>query len=628
MTIHAAASLGIPILAPLPYFTDLGWSVINPPSIAGGRAVGDGNADDTPGVQAILDSLIVGGRLGGKVYFPGNPDPNGAPRIYNIGHLRIPQFNSTFRSPVIHIQVMAGAVLQGFDSTPDRGMFDCETLTGQSGAIILEGPGIIDGANATSGGNLNAHGILLHSDRVTVDNIRIQRFSGCGIGFKWNQLAPPIECAIVKCNIFACGRGISTDPDRLIAFPAYNAATVYAIGDCVRYLGIDYFANQTGLLPAPNLGLPAWDTFRAASVSGLAIMYSTIEHNDKEGIVLREAGVVGAYDNVIENNGKVVTTAPHVRVEGSNNVTFTDTYIEDNVNQVHSAVIVEATAVEVGKFVWRGGQFGQYPVGSEGLSIGTVLGGVCRNVVVEDVFFIGGSSAATFGTNVQGYVWGPNQYSDNFNPMGGTGTRLTNNSIWDGIQNDLDRWTAQDPTNAFKVKGRLTTREGIDVGKTIRAGKTNADQASAGGSYDVGVFEGRVSGGSFVRFSILSTVGNTALLNIASGVSSAAITLGLVARHTTPDAQFGTMTNGRLDILCNGVIQGTFNTDGSINARLLVKVATLQVLGQRGAAVTTVSGTAGAAYTATEQGIINALVTAINAVIARMNIATGHGLIN
>lgn len=51
------------------------------------------------------------------------------------------------------------------------------------------------------------------------------------------------------------------------------------------------------------------------------------------------------------------------------------------------------------------------------------------------------------------------------------------------------------------------------------------------------------------------------------------------------------------------------------------------VLRARLAAVSTVSGTAGGSYGATEQAMINDLKTAVNDVIARLNSSTGHGLI-
>lgn len=52
-----------------------------------------------------------------------------------------------------------------------------------------------------------------------------------------------------------------------------------------------------------------------------------------------------------------------------------------------------------------------------------------------------------------------------------------------------------------------------------------------------------------------------------------------------------------------------------------------QVVGSRQGSITPVSGTAGAAYTATEQVIINDLVTTVNDLINKLSSATGHGLI-
>jgi hypothetical protein len=66
---------------------------------------------------------------------------------------------------------------------------------------------------------------------------------------------------------------------------------------------------------------------------------------------------------------------------------------------------------------------------------------------------------------------------------------------------------------------------------------------------------------------------------------------------------------------------------GDVNASGVHRVAGTKVVGARGASVSIVSGIAGATYTATEQGILNNAVTAINAINARLNSTTGHGLI-
>jgi hypothetical protein len=51
-----------------------------------------------------------------------------------------------------------------------------------------------------------------------------------------------------------------------------------------------------------------------------------------------------------------------------------------------------------------------------------------------------------------------------------------------------------------------------------------------------------------------------------------------------------------------------------------------KVIGSRGAAVGTVAGSANATYGSNEQTIINALITKLNAIDARLNSTTGHGL--
>ena len=53
-------------------------------------------------------------------------------------------------------------------------------------------------------------------------------------------------------------------------------------------------------------------------------------------------------------------------------------------------------------------------------------------------------------------------------------------------------------------------------------------------------------------------------------------------------------------------------------------INSVKVLGQQGAAVATVSGVAGGTYTATEQGMLNNLVIAVDALISRLQ---DHGII-
>ncbi len=73
------------------------------------------------------------------------------------------------------------------------------------------------------------------------------------------------------------------------------------------------------------------------------------------------------------------------------------------------------------------------------------------------------------------------------------------------------------------------------------------------------------------------------------------------------------------------------NARGELGLRITdtsLSIAGLQILTIRGAAVTSVSGTAGATYGAAEQAIINALVVAVNALISRLSASGGgHGLI-
>jgi parallel beta-helix repeat protein len=59
----------------------------------------------------------------------------------------------------------------------------------------------------------------------------------------------------------------------------------------------------------------------------------------------------------------------------------------------------------------------------------------------------------------------------------------------------------------------------------------------------------------------------------------------------------------------------------------VLQVNAQKVVGARLASVAIVTGSAGGTYTSVEQGMINNLVTSVNALIARLNSTTGHGLI-
>lgn len=64
-----------------------------------------------------------------------------------------------------------------------------------------------------------------------------------------------------------------------------------------------------------------------------------------------------------------------------------------------------------------------------------------------------------------------------------------------------------------------------------------------------------------------------------------------------------------------------------VDAHTAFLVNGTQVVGQRGAAVGMVNGTAGASYGAAEQTIMNDLVAVVNTIISRLSSANGHGLI-
>jgi len=112
----------------------------------------------------------------------------------------------------------------------------------------------------------------------------------------------------------------------------------------------------------------------------------------------------------------------------------------------------------------------------------------------------------------------------------------------------------------------------------------------------------------------------------------------------------------RVDILADGtpaaVIQGTVGagigqllvgatgatlslTDnaGAVQAELdgtnsQLRIGGNQVVGVREAAVSTITQTAGATYTATEQAMLNAIKASLNDLIAKLSSASGHGLLS
>lgn len=67
----------------------------------------------------------------------------------------------------------------------------------------------------------------------------------------------------------------------------------------------------------------------------------------------------------------------------------------------------------------------------------------------------------------------------------------------------------------------------------------------------------------------------------------------------------------RLDVTANGVINSA-QLDGKLTAKLTAT---------KGAAVTDVTGTAGATYTATEQALVNSTKTQLNALLASLRAA-------
>jgi hypothetical protein len=78
----------------------------------------------------------------------------------------------------------------------------------------------------------------------------------------------------------------------------------------------------------------------------------------------------------------------------------------------------------------------------------------------------------------------------------------------------------------------------------------------------------------------------------------------------------------------SGSVAKTYGTkEGIVGAAIGVDIAGQGVLRARLPAISSVAGTAGGTYTAAEQTQINALTTAVNAILGRMRGSTGHGLI-
>lgn len=103
---------------------------------------------------------------------------------------------------------------------------------------------------------------------------------------------------------------------------------------------------------------------------------------------------------------------------------------------------------------------------------------------------------------------------------------------------------------------------------------------------------------------------------------------GIFVGGGAPFHAYQTSGNGYLSVSNSGTsVQLAVDTaSGFVNlASMELRVNGTRVVSSRGASVTTVGGTAGGTYTATEQNMLNALETAVNAVISRMQ---AHGLIS
>lgn len=463
--------------------------------------------------------------------------PRGRFRL--LSRIQFPARNVFMDNARVWLMGDPGAILYSYEPSAGQSILDINQFVGQDGQLLISGF-ILDGTNANA-----VSGINIHSDNVTLRDLTVRKCKGDGIKFTNDLAAPPIRCTIENVISVLNGRGIVSD---------------------------------------------------SAGVSGLNLHHVTIEGSDGVGLLLKDSGhtvLDGA--SVIEQNGFVDPTQENMVILGASDVVDNGTYFEDTPNQVHASIRIDATASEMPVYSKKGGRIVGYAVaGAVGINVGPG-GGAVRNVSVESVHMVGHKVGIQLGVNVQGYWIGRNNWSSNYDPSSGTSTRVVNNSTAQGFINNLDYFNFG--TEGFDIFGRLNVTKDAVIGQTVTAGKTSGDQATGLGSfYDVGTFKGRVASSAAVRFNVLSTNGNSAILNAMGGSAVDDLGIYLQGFGTAADSILGLAQSKKIVVAIAGANVAAFDpADNSVNALAKYKVNGTQVVTTRQAAIPDTTGAALAA---------------------------------
>lgn len=122
------------------------------------------------------------------------------------------------------------------------------------------------------------------------------------------------------------------------------------------------------------------------------------------------------------------------------------------------------------------------------------------------------------------------------------------------------------------------------------------------------------------RLVIQDPAGGGSQVTILADGTPAAVVQGLVGNAL-----------GLLLVNATGAMLTLTDNAGGVQAELdgtasQLRIGGNQVVGTRKAAVSAITQTAGAAYTATEQAMLNALKASVNDIITKLSSASGHGL--
>ena len=111
--------------------------------------------------------------------------------------------------------------------------------------------------------------------------------------------------------------------------------------------------------------------------------------------------------------------------------------------------------------------------------------------------------------------------------------------------------------------------------------------------------------------------------------------MDILADGTPAAVVQGQVGNGIGLLLVNntGAVLSLTDNAGGVQAELSGAAGELRIAGQRvvntrKAAVSTITQTAGATYTATEQAMMNAMKASLNDLIAKLSATSGHGLLS